>query len=93
MKPAYCLILSIALLFLLSIVGCEAVIDDYDADGCKPTNCEEIGDKEEQSIGCCSEDAQIIYFCQDGKLNEQSCTENRVCDYDSSLNKMACIDE
>jgi hypothetical protein len=93
MRISNCLILSITLFSMFGLAGCEAVIEDYDTDGCKPTSCEEIGDTDAQGVGCCSQDAETIFFCQGGVLQEQPCTGDRVCDYDGDLNKMVCVDE
>ena len=85
-----------AALFGLTLLGCEAVIGDFEAGGCPvdpPTNCADIGEEMAQ-VGCCSGDGTVVYFCTaDGRLGSTSCeAQDLTFDYDPDQEIMTCVE-
>lgn len=81
----------------LMSTGCEAIVGDYDVKGCRPEIpeiCDDIGGEEEQRVGCCSEDALTIYYCDNsGNVISTNCgNSGKVCDYDAEKEFMVCVE-
>ncbi len=89
----------IALFGLISHMGCEAVVGEYEAEPCSAvfeegSSCSLLGNKEAQQMGCCGEDAKIVYFCadQDAGIGVQPCLDGQTCDYDPNAEFMSCVE-
>jgi hypothetical protein len=79
---------------VLMLFGCSAVVGDYEATECDPAEpaaCSDLGDEDEQRVGCCTADGRV-YYCQDGQLHHIDCSETQVCDYNTEAEAMGCVD-
>ena len=90
-------LITVALPLCLLNGGCEAVVGDFKVSSCDPEIpkvCADLGDEEDQRIGCCSEDALTIYYCgKSGAITSTRCGDSgRVCDYDPEKDFMACVE-
>jgi hypothetical protein len=91
-KP-YILKLISVLLLMLFLAGCEMIVEDFETRSCNPdppTSCEDLGDENQQKTGCCTPDADAVWYCEDGVLETTACGELD-CDFDPNLEAMACV--
>ncbi|MDD5306211.1 MAG: hypothetical protein PHU25_02710 [Deltaproteobacteria bacterium] len=76
------------------VAACEAVIEDYEVKTCDPdppASCADLGDTDAERVGCCTDGAKAVWWCEGGALKSLDCGE-LTCDYDTKLKTMACVD-
>ena len=77
------------------LAGCEAVVGDFEVRSCEPdppTSCADLGDADEQLVGCCNGDATVVYFCESGPLESRTCSGDLTCDYNPDIDAMGCVE-
>jgi len=75
-----------------ALAGCEAIVEDFEAKGCPtddPQTCADLGDEQAGKRGCCSNSEEVVWFCENGALVKEKCSD--VCDYDPDFEIMTCV--